>query len=316
MICEICEICKKFKSDNLQSFINHLRLHKIHPKNYYDLYLKKTKCIHCNNETSFINVFAGYKKFCSSSCVSKYKKKINDNDINCLNKRIGKIYNKPTPITTIKIQCPICKKQFKNSAAIGVHFVWRHKEFQKDNESIVKTIYDKFIKKQNEGKCINCNNETVFKSYTKGYIYNYCSISCAREYEIQNNLGKNKKSTWKYKKYKLPSGKIVTVQGYEPSCLDYLFNHSINENDLILSGIDRPIIYYKYNGKLHKYFPDIFIKNINLLIEVKSKYLYDLYKDVNNIKKREAIKQGYNFIFVIDNNFKKLGDILINDYKK
>ena len=40
-----------------------------------------------------------------------------------------------------------------------------------------KEYYDKHIKKENEGKCLNCGKETSFKSYTKGYS-EFCSIDC------------------------------------------------------------------------------------------------------------------------------------------
>ena len=61
-----------------------------------------------------------------------------------------------------------------------------------------------------------------------------------------------------------------------------------------------------YHHKERLYYPDIFIKSENLLIEVKSKYTFDLHKEKNLTKQQEYIKQGYNFEFKIYNNKGKL----------
>jgi len=68
-----CEICKReFK--NLKSISYHLSIHKISPENYYLLYLgNKQKCANCNNPTNFLTLEKGYRKFCSTLCVSQSK---------------------------------------------------------------------------------------------------------------------------------------------------------------------------------------------------------------------------------------------------
>jgi len=69
----ICEICKKeFK--NLICLSYHIKAHKISTKEYYDKYLKNNGeglCSICKNETNFISINRGYRKFCSSECLSK-----------------------------------------------------------------------------------------------------------------------------------------------------------------------------------------------------------------------------------------------------
>jgi hypothetical protein len=99
------------------------------------------------------------------------------------------------------------------------------------------------------------------------------------------------------KKYILPSGKIINVQGYEPKALDLLFSTGYNENDLLLQN--RPIIKYEYQGKTRIYHPDIIIISENKIIEVKSKYTYEKYKMLNEIKKQASMQAGWNFEFMI-----------------
>ena len=58
-------------------------------------------------------------------------------------------------------------------------------------------------------------------------------------------------------------------------------------------------ILYEYNGNTHRYFPDIYIKSINTIIEVKSVWTYEQQKERNLMKEKACLKQGYNFEFII-----------------
>lgn len=64
-----CAICGfNFKTSN------HLKLHNISAKEYYDTYLKQDGdgyCLTCNKPTKFISVFNGYAKHCNDSCAIK-----------------------------------------------------------------------------------------------------------------------------------------------------------------------------------------------------------------------------------------------------
>lgn len=64
-------------------------------------------------------------------------------------------------------------------------------------------------------------------------------------------------------------------------------------------------IHYVDRAKNCVYYPDFYFSHLNLIVEIKSDYTYrkGLYK---NQKKRNAcIEQGYKFMFIIDNDFKK-----------
>jgi len=70
----ICEICKR-EWNSKKSIVLHIaQSHKIKIKDYYDKYFKKDNdgiCLNCGKETRFFGVINGYRKFCSSGCVSK-----------------------------------------------------------------------------------------------------------------------------------------------------------------------------------------------------------------------------------------------------
>lgn len=64
MICKICGV-------NSKKLGLHLKAHKISPKDYYDMYLKKENegvCPVCCKSTVFLGITYGYRQHCSTSC--------------------------------------------------------------------------------------------------------------------------------------------------------------------------------------------------------------------------------------------------------
>jgi hypothetical protein len=117
---------------------------------------------------------------------------------------------------------------------------------------------------------------------------------------------------FKLKEYKLPSGKIVIVQGYEHYALDILLK-TYKEEELSISYFD-----IKYEiGTLNYimaeadriYLPDIYIKSENKIIEVKSDYTYNLEIEKNILKKECCISLGMKFEFWIIDNKGKLSEV-------
>ena len=113
----------------------------------------------------------------------------------------------------------------------------------------------------------------------------------------------------KFKEYKLPSGKIIKLQGYEGKALDLLFNDGLIETDLITSKyeIQKEIgqLKYSFKGKGHAYFPDFYIKSKKQVIEVKSTWTFDRcgklpIEDNVFFKKKESVElAGFNFKLMI-----------------
>ena len=46
-----------------------------------------------------------------------------------------------------------------------------------------------------------------------------------------------------------------------------------------------------------------FLEDYNLIVEVKSWYIYELHKELNLIKQATVLKQGYNFLFITDKKY-------------
>ncbi|PCI28112.1 hypothetical protein COB55_04350 [Candidatus Wolfebacteria bacterium] len=124
---------------------------------------------------------------------------------------------------------------------------------------------------------------------------------------MQNSeiIEKCKKNSYKLKDYRLPSGQIIKVQGYENLALDMLFK-SYNENDLLIKDKDienhiGQIWYKDINGGNHRYLPDIYIISENKIIEVKSTWTYQKKKDSIFLKQQSCINMGMKFEFMIFN---------------
>ncbi len=100
--------------------------------------------------------------------------------------------------------------------------------------------------------------------------------------------------------YTLPSGKVIEIQGYENMALDDLFAAGYTEKD-VAAGLDYkriPIIDYQQDDDTwHKYYPDIYIKSENKIVEVKSEFYYKNAKAINLAKYAATIAAGYAMEF-------------------
>jgi hypothetical protein len=237
----------------------------------------KKLCKYCNEnfETIYKHIL-----FCSRSCASKYKWK---NDLAYHNSMIAfqKDYqNKPESIEA-NSNCSIelwsslaykekmskIQKSAQNNPLLNVERSRFHKEYQNRPD----------VKEKNIRRMIELwkNPEYAHKVQINGF---------------------------KYKDYVLPSGEIIKIQGYENKVLDELLE-TYSEDDIIagVSDMYKKIgqIPYIFNNHIHNYLPDIFIISENKIIEVKSKYWYDMHKKQNLAKEHGCLQQGFNFEFRI-----------------
>jgi hypothetical protein len=106
----------------------------------------------------------------------------------------------------------------------------------------------------------------------------------------------------KYKEYVMPSGAVVKLQGYEPQVLTELLK-TYSEDDIIIGikemNAEIGRIQYTFNGTQHTYYPDFYIKSTNTIVEVKSKYTFEIHKEKNLAKEHACLQQGFNFVFKI-----------------
>jgi hypothetical protein len=139
-----------------------------------------------------------------------------------------------------------------------------------------------------------CKNrsEIRFNDFTKGIRCKDCGI------EKQQKVSKH------FKNYTLPSGNLIRIQGYENLALDELLK-TYPEDDIFTNKNDMPKIMYKFKGKMLRYYPDIYIKSENKIIEVKSTYTYKVALIKNMIKSLSTRKLGFDFEFWVYKDEKK-----------
>jgi hypothetical protein len=124
--------------------------------------------------------------------------------------------------------------------------------------------------------------------------------TCIEKYGVENptqNLEifeKAEKNAKKFKEYKMPSGTIRKVQGYEPFALDTLLK-TYTEEQIKTDRKEVPRVSYEVDGKKKYYFPDIFIPHENKLIEVKSCWTIKIEPEKIKAKEDACKEQGYEF---------------------
>lgn len=108
---------------------------------------------------------------------------------------------------------------------------------------------------------------------------------------------KTEKTAKGFRKFDMPDGRKVNIQGYEHWAIDALLeNH--NSIDIKVGKGHVPMIrYYDENGKYRRHFPDIFLPVHNLIIEVKSTFTYQKELLTNLKKKEAAIAHGFLYQF-------------------
>jgi len=177
---------------------------------------------------------------------------------------------------------------------------------------IVKKIKEKANRPIGEQKEINQKREnTCLEKYGVSHIsrvdeikqktkkYYLTNFGVEHNSQVSSIFEKKTKNGFSAKNYTFPSGKVVRIRGYEWKALDELLK-IYDESEIEVKTTLIPKIKYTWEDEsVHYYYPDIFIKKENLLIEVKS--TYTMRKDfVKNIRKAVATKQlGYGFRFMV-----------------
>lgn len=329
-----CQICKE-KFQHTISIYNHIKgAHHLRSKQYYDKFFKTQKegvCYLCGKQTNYFGLTDGYAKFCSTKCMANSKltkekrrktslKKygctspnqssiVKQNKEKSCMKKYGKKYYVQTEEFKRNFTKIMLKKYGTKHALQNKELLEKSKQTCQKHFGVDFSFQSKIVRKK--------GTETKIKKYNNPNYDNPDKkrLTCLKRYGVSNPsqylpfIEKIKNNNYKRsKKYKLPSGKIISLHGYEPQFLNYIFNNKIFK--------EKEIIYYpggiKYRdvlGKTHYYFPDFKIPGLNVIIEIKS--WWTLKQDKNYKRKRNAcIKQGYKHILILDNNFNKFNKFL------
>ncbi len=117
------------------------------------------------------------------------------------------------------------------------------------------------------------------------------------EHNMQNEelFNKNQISG---KRLKIHEKSGLTYRGtYEKDFLD-LYHTKLSIKNI--GGIT-----YFFNSKTKKYFPDFYIPELNLIVEIKNSYLYNKNLAQNLAKQRACLELGFNYVFIIDKNYEE-----------
>jgi hypothetical protein len=197
--------------------------------------------------------------------------------------------------------CYFCNYEFNRKYSLHRHLKENRCESFKnmnafDIHKFIENNITKDIKK--DTKSINLISNEFVDIYIKSEFENKFNLNKLSEI-ITKILEKIcKPNNYKYKKYIFPSGKIVNYQGYENFALDELIKIHC-ENDIENDRHRIPTIKYIMRNKVYNYYPDIYIKSQNLIIEVKSDFTYKKQIVKNALKSLAVKKSGFNFEFWI-----------------
>lgn len=128
------------------------------------------------------------------------------------------------------------------------------------------------------------------------------------EYPMHNHESREKqaKSAFRIKSYTFENGREVKYQGYEHLAYDRLIYLGYHIDDIlseseIVADNSIPDFWYELNGKRHRYFPDIYIKSEEKIIEVKSTWTANLDPKQLECKMQCIIDAGFDIeVWIFD----------------
>jgi hypothetical protein len=288
-----CKKCIKIQTNERKKASYLSRYGEDNPSKIKEFQDKKIK--------TFINKYGT-----SSPCQNE---KIKEKIINTNIKKYGVMYTLQNRIVKDKIKNSLFKnygvystfdsKIIKDKMKIniinkyGVENPLQNKEIK---EKIKRTNIERYGKENPFSSEII--KEKIKRTNNKKYGVNYPN----QNIDIYN---KNQIKSKKFKEYKMPSGEIRKVQGYEPWALDELIL-KYKEEEIITSRKDIPQIKYIIDKVDHYYYPDIYIPNENKIIEIKSTWTIKFKNDNIEQKAIATINKGYIYeLWCYDNKKNK-----------
>ncbi len=217
--------------------------------------------------------------------------------------------------STIKVSCDICKLNkdmlyktyIKHTEYDGFYYCSSCSLIKK--EKVIREKYgvssytqtDDF-KEKSKKTCISkygyefYQNSSLYKQkIIKTCLDKYGCVNVMQDRKIFEKQGKSS--------YRTNTYDDLDYQGsYE---LDFLERYY---NKVRIEKINP--VQYILNENIHYYHPDFYLPDYNLIVEVKSTYTYNYDLDRNLAKKEYSIKEGYNFIFIIDKDYNELDSFL------
>lgn len=271
-------------------------------------------CTVCDSYTYFNRNRWEFGETCSPKCAANNQRR-NDQIKNTLIEKYG--------VDNIS-KSDIFKENLKqhNLKKYGTEHYFQSEDCRQKKESVFQEKYgvksytqaDEFQDKRKKtalkkyGVSSYTQTDEFQKKFKKTSLEKYGVDHPMKSLEV---FEKQQKNSYYYKDYILPSGKVARVQGYEDKALDELLLN-YREEDLLISNRDIFAKFgafeYEYEGKTHRYFPDIFLIPENLFIEVKSTRTFSVNKKKNLLKKESVLAKRLGFEFwIYGKDGKKVG---------
>lgn len=216
--------------------------------------------------------------------------------------------------------CKICNTELKNINGLAKHIYNQHSISKEE-------YYNKYVK-ETSPICI-CGKKKKFRHLGEGYR-TYCSPKCRSNHieptkywegkkQPQSMIDKRRNSM--IEKYGVANGYLtkqsvaekykgfVCRSKYEKSFVDFAEKYNYN-----LTVPEK--IPYEFEGRSRYYYPDFYIEDLDLLVEIKSDWTWKQQLDLNIAKMTFTIQQGYDIVFLDEEhgiNDEKLWDEL-NEY--
>lgn len=194
----------------------------------------------------------------------------------------------------------------------GIGLFTISEKYQIDQSTVARVLTDKNIDirdRAEQRKWRHVTNE-IFKNtiidrygsfkklaamYKEKFIAKY---GVSNPMQLPHIIDKQQKSALTIKEYTI-DGVSFTYQGYELKAINYLLDNGYSIHDIKTSKKDVPNFRYYYNGNQHVYYPDLYVPKERRIIEVKSKYTFELEESINVAKKEAVLSAGYAFDFFI-----------------
>jgi len=293
-------------------FARHLRAYNYTYQQYYEQYITGIveTCKYCGNSKKFYQTSHTYAATCGKPECRGYVIKDTKNSWTDEQRAADSASkNRVNALRTAEQKQKILEKvKATNLEKFGTEF-----SFQSD-EIKAKAVQTKLQRYGNENynnsrkaseSRINRSSDDKRESASKRRLTNLTRYGVENSLLLNNGASKSNKSNSLVKTYTLPSGKQIGIRGYEPFVLDKLLK-IYNEDDIIVHDnfsktVVETIDYIAVNRHHLKYYPDIYIKPINTIIEVKSEWWWNGNGDSkynsrfeNNLRKRSAaLAKGY-----------------------
>lgn len=289
---ESCKICQK-ELKNINGLAKHItNQHKdIDKETYYRTYINETSNVcECGNYKQFDTLGNGYQKYCSLECYVKFREPI----------RYWKDKKQPEEmiIKRIKNTDQKIKQQTRENTLLDRYNDSKYNNSKKISESNIGKIM-KPRTKEHSDKIIQSkrnNNTLKHTEITKNKIREKIQEiyqSANPPVTVSENNGGRSKSGY--------VGNYFFRSSYEKIFIEYCIS-----NDIMLRSAENKEFRVRYSskdGKNHFYYPDFYLDDYNVVIEIKPKNLLNLF---NNDIKLETARKTHNMKIVTEHELEDL----------